>query len=208
MNRLRDLTARIFGVPQEQDPAARTRAAAEANRQILEQGQQRARQGLVLDADAMARASQTMRPALLQQGQDAQDLGIRGRKAEVDLQQLIEASRGDEVRQTQQQTGAIAKDLIGAGADASNKVTRGEHEAHRDFTLPGVLKLAGMATGADRDMQRAMFGETPFSEQILGHVARQSDADRALQAEIARRGWQGGMLRDMALAGLVLGNVL
>jgi hypothetical protein len=57
-------------------------------------------------------------------------------------------------------------------------------------------------------MQRSFFGSQPFSEQLLGHVAEQSAANRALELELQKRNtapWQAeAALKGGLLAGLFL----
>jgi hypothetical protein len=65
-----------------------------------------------------------------------------------------------------------------------------------------------MGIEGDAAMQRSFFGSQPFSEQLLGHVAEQSAANRALELELQKRNtapWQvDTALRGIGLAGLFL----
>jgi hypothetical protein len=71
-----------------------------------------------------------------------------------------------------------------------------------------VQQLASMGIEGDAAMQRSFFGSQPFSEQLLGHVAEQSAANRALELELQKRNtapWQvDTALRGIGLAGLFL----
>jgi hypothetical protein len=186
---VRNLGRALFGPPPEEISAARTTQATERGMQLLRQQAQNYRDAIVPNAIAEADGMRVMRPVLLGQAEDAQGLAIRGRDAEADTQIRTDAAK----------TGLL-KDVMNTGVEGKQRLNQDIFAQTKD--------LVGLAQQGDLATQRAFFGETPFSQQLFGHVAGESAANRALELEIARRNtapWQvGAALQAGGLAGLFL----
>ncbi len=182
---VRNLGHMLFGDP-EKIRATRTAQEAERSQQLLRQQAQNYRDAIVPNAIAEADGMRVMRPVLLGQAEDAQGLAIRGRDAEADTQIRTDAAK----------TGLL-KDVMNTGVEGKQRLNQDIFAQTKD--------LVGLAQQGDLATQRAFFGETPFSQQLFGHVAGESAADRALELEIARRNtapWQAGLFGDLAKVGL------
>jgi len=208
-NLLSRLTDRILG-PDPDDQTARTRAQAESNVEALNR-LFRANQENRLDAGRVdAALEEIMRPGRTQDAETVARIGLQAREGEASIQGGLDTSRTDNLLRAQ--GGAVdgADRLMRTGADVQNTVTRGQHESFSDFTAPHIKELAQMGIGADQWMHGAHFGKTPVSEQILGHVAGQTAADRDFALQMAQqerplRFAELG-LRAGALAGLLFGK--
>ena len=207
---LRNLANQWFGGGQQEGSAARTEQSTQRNMRLLQEMQEGIRTGQIADAEATATINSILRPSLQDQARDVVDTGLVARQGEASIQSGLDASRGDQLRQTMETGVQGATELLNTGAEAQNTVTRGQHESFSDFTAPHIKELAQMGIGADRELHRAHFGDTPFSQQILGHVASQTAADRDFSLAMSRQErpfrMAGLGLQAGALAGLLFGR--
>jgi hypothetical protein len=178
----------LFGDP-EKIRATRTAQATERGQRLLERNAQAARNALVPNAAAEAAATNILRPVQLAQAEDVLGLQARGARTAADIQSGLEADRTSNVQR-----------VINTGIEGKQGLNQGIFD-HTE-------RLVNQAQAGDMAMQRAFFGETPFSQQLFGHVAGESAANRALELEKARRNtapWQvGAALKGIGLAGLFL----
>jgi hypothetical protein len=209
-NFLRKAYEQWVGGGQQEASAARTQQNTERNLRLLQQMQEGIRTGQIADAEATSTINNILRPSLQAQARDVVDTGLAARQGEASIQSGLDASRGDQLRQTMETGVQGATQLLNTGAQAQNTVTRGQHESFSDFTAPHIKELAQMGINADRELHRAHFGETPFSQQILGHVAGQTAADRDFALTMAQQERPfriaGTALQAGALAGLLFGR--
>jgi hypothetical protein len=186
---LRNLGRTLFGPSQQEISASRTQEAFRRNQELLERQANAARGAVIPNAQAEAAAMQILQPVQLGQARSVQDLSIRGAETEAEIQRKNDAQRAELVQDTMRTRG---------------DVTTGVNRPIFDH----VQQLASMGIEGDAAMQRSFFGSQPFSEQLLGHVAEQSAANRALELELQKRNtapWQvDTALRGIGLAGLFL----
>lgn len=184
---VRNLGHMLFGDP-EKIRATRTAQEAERSQQLLRQQAQNYRDAIVPNAIAEADSMRVLRPVLLDQAEDVLGLQARGARTAADIQSGLEADRTSNVQR-----------VINTGVEGKQGLNQGIFD-HTE-------RLVNQAQAGDMAMQRAFYGETPFSQQLFGHVAGESAANRALELEIARRTppWQvGAALQAGGLAGLFL----
>jgi len=185
---VRNLGHMLFGDP-EKIRATRTAQEAERNQQLLRQQAQNNRAAIVPNAIAEADSMRVLRPVLLDQANDAQGLAIRGNDAAADTQ----------IRTNTANVGLL-RDVMNTGVEGKQGLNQGIFD-HTE-------RLVNQAQAGDMAMQRAFYGETPLPQQLFGHVAGESAANRALELEIAKRNtapWQvDTALKGIGLAGLFL----
>jgi hypothetical protein len=186
---LRNLGRTVFGPSQQEISASRTQEAFRRNQELLERQANAARGAVIPNAQAEAAAMQILQPVQLNQARSVQDLSIRGAETEAEIQRKNDAQRAELVQNTMETSGQVKEKLNRPVFDH-------------------VQQLASMGIEGDAAMQRSFFGSQPFSEQLLGHVAEQSAANRALELELQKRNtapWQvDTALRGIGLAGLFL----
>jgi hypothetical protein len=186
---LRNLGRTVFGPSQQEISASRTQEAFRRNQELLERQANAARGAVIPNAQAEAAAMQILQPVQLNQARSVQDLSIRGAETEAEIQRKNDAQRAELVQNTMETSGQVKEKL------------------NRPI-FDHVQQLADTGIRADAAMQRSFFGSQPFSEQLLGHVAEQSAANRALELELQKRNtapWQvDTALRGIGLAGLFL----
>jgi hypothetical protein len=186
---LRNLGRTVFGPSQQEISASRTQEAFRRNQELLEQQANAARGAVIPNAQAEAAAMQILQPVQLGQARSAQDLSIRGAETEAEIQRKNDAQRA-----------RLVQDTVRTGGEVTTGVNRP--------IFDHVQQLADTGIRADAAMQRSFFGSQPLSEQLLGHVAEQSAANRALELELQKRNtapWQvDTALRGIGLAGLFL----
>jgi len=185
---VRNLGRALIGPPQEEIRANRTAEAARRNQQLLERNAQAARNALVPNAAAEAAATNILRPVQLAQAEDVLGLQTRSARTAADIQSGLEADRTSNVQR-----------VINTGVQGKQGLNQGIFD-HTE-------RLVELAQQGDSLQREGFFGpkETPFSQQLFGHVAGESAADRALELEIARRNtapWQAGLFGDLAKVGL------
>ena len=186
---VRDLGRWLLGPPSEEIRANRTAEAARRNQELLERNAQAARDALVPNAAAEAAATNILRPVQLAQAEDALELQTRGARMAADIQAGVDTNKA-----------GLVQGVMKTGIEGKQGLNQGIFD-HTE-------RLVELAQQGDNRQREGFFGETPFSQQLFGHVAGESAANRALELEIAKRNtapWQADMaLKGIGLAGLFL----
>ncbi len=186
---VRNLGRALFGPPPEEISATRTAQAAERNQQLLERNAQAARNALVPNAAAEAAATNILSPVQLAQAEDVLGLQARGARMAADIQAGVDTNKA-----------GLVQGVMKTGIEGKQGLNQGIFD-HTE-------RLVGLAQQGDNRQREGFFGETPFSQQLFGHVAGESAANRALELEIAKRNtapWQvDTALKGIGLAGLFL----